>query len=309
MSFFGFISGARRFDLGFSRPPAVSVMLLFASLVLTSCGPSLRIKPGELPQADTPPPQLKAEAEGYVAAHISQSNLREVKSGSELQRVKNVVERLTRGAGYPSKTFPVHLIDAGEEVNAAAFNGASIVVYQELLRKIQSDNDLATVLGHEVGHILAKHYKDQEEEQSRADAVGIGSSILGTAASIATSAAGYGGASGLAGDLTETTTGLVGYGAFVGSFNRTQEYEADHLGLLIMARAGYDPSRAVDFWSRAEQIFGSGSSSVGAFFSTHPASADRMKAIQEAMPYAEKLYKESNHAPSNPGAVKKKKSG
>lgn len=267
----------------------------------------MRIKPGELPAAEVPPAQLKAEAEGYVAAHISQSNLHEIKAGGEVQRVRNVVDRLSKGAGYPQRTFPVHVVDAGDMVNAAAFNGASIVVYRELLKKIDSDTDLATVLGHEIGHILAKHYKDQEEEENRASAVGIGSSILGTAASIATSAAGYGGASDLAGDVTEGTANMVGYGAFVGSFNRTQEYEADHLGLLIMARAGYDPHGSVSFWNRAEQIFGSGDSSVGAFFSTHPASADRMKAIQEAMPYAEKLYAESGRAGKSAASVKQKK--
>ena len=283
-----------------------SIAILFASS-LVACGPSLRIKPGEIPVAEVPPPQLKAEAEGYVAAHISQSNLREIKSGGDVQRVKNVVERLSKGAGYPTHTFPVHVLDAGDAVNAAAFNGASIVVYQELLKKIDSDNDLATVLGHEVGHILAKHYKDQEEEQSRASAVSVGSSILGTAASIATSAAGFGGAASIAGDVTEGTASAVGYGAFVGSFSRTQEYEADHLGLLIMARAGYNPEKAVEFWSRAEKIFGSADSSVGAFFSTHPASGDRMKAIQEAMPYAQKLYQESGKAPKNQGGVKGKK--
>lgn len=289
--------------------------LFFAAIalpsVLCSCGPSLRIKPGELPKADVPPPQLKAEAEGYVAAHIQEGNLREIHSGADLKRVKTVVDRLTKAAGYPPNTFPLHVVDAGEEVNAAAFNGASIVVYEELLRKVDSDTDLATVLGHEVGHILAMHYKDQEEEQSRASAVGIGSSILGAAASIATSAAGFGGAADIAGDVTETTTGLVGYGAFVGSFNRNQEYEADHLGLLIMAKAGYNPEKAVDFWNRSEQIFGSSSSSVGSFFSTHPASTDRMKALEEAMPFAEKLYQESAKAPksenSQPKAKKTKK--
>ena len=261
------------------------------SLVLVSaCSPTLRIKPGELPVADVPPVDLKKQAEGYVAAHIDESNFKEIKSGPQLKRVKNVVQRLAQGAGYPRNTFPVHLVDAGEEVNAAAFNGASIVVYQELLNKIQSDEDLATVLGHEVGHILAKHYKDQEEEERRASAVDVGSSILGTIASVATSAAGYGGAADIAGSVTETASGAVGYGAFVGSFSRTQEYEADHLGLLIMARAGYDPESAISFWKRANEIFDSGSSSVGAFFSTHPASADRMEELEKALPYAKAQY-------------------
>ena len=74
-----------------------------------------------------------------------------------------------------------------------------------------------------------------------------------------------------------------------------------------MAKAGYDPHGSVGFWNRAEQIFGSSDSSVGAFFSTHPASADRMKAIQEAMPYAEKLYAESGRGGKPAASAKQKK--
>lgn len=256
--------------------------LILVSL-FCACSPKMRIKPGELPPAQVPPKELKVEAEGYVAAHIDESNYKAIRSGSELQRVQRVVERLSRAAGYPPRTFPVHLVDAGEEVNAAAFNGASIVVYRELLRRVKSDDQLATVLGHEIGHIMARHYIDQEEEQQRAEAVGIGSSILGTIASVAASAAGYGGVSGLADDVTSTTTGMIGYGMFVGSFSRVQEYEADHIGLLLMDRAGYNPQAAIEFWSRSEEVFGSSSSSVGAFFSTHPASEDRVQALSEAM--------------------------
>ena len=265
-----------------------------AMVLLSACSPTLRIQPGEIPAVTPPPADLKAEAEGYVAAYINQSSYDEISSGAELKRVSNIVERLSKAAGYPPRTFPVHLVDAGEEVNAAAFNGASIVVYKELLKRVKSDNDLATVLGHEVGHIVAKHYTDDEEEKSRASAVSIGSSVLGAIASIATSAAGYGGAADLAGSVTESATSVVGYGAFVGSFNRTQEYEADHLGLLIMAKAGYDPRTAIDFWSRSEEVFGATSSQVGAFFSTHPASADRMAELNEALPLALQYYQKKH---------------
>lgn len=250
----------------------------------------MRIKPGELLAAEAPTPDLRVQAEGYVAAKIQSENYREIKSGPELKRVKGVMERLSMAAGYQKDTFPVHLVDAGDYVNAAAFNGASIVVYHELLNKVQSDDELATVLGHEIGHIMAKHYKDQKEEESRASVVNIGSSILGTVASVATSMAGYQGAAGLARRMTKTTTSAVGYGAYVGSFSRTQEYEADHLGLLIMARAGFNPEVAPAFWTRSKEVFGFSQSSAGAFFSTHPAPADRMDELQKALPYAMQQY-------------------
>jgi predicted Zn-dependent protease len=241
--------------------------------------------------AEPPPTELKVEAEGYVQAYIDEENYEQVTSGAGLQRVKSMVRKLSVAAGYAADQFPTYLVDAGEEVNAAAFNGAAIVVYQELLNRVPDDEQLAAVLGHEVGHILAKHYKDAEEEQDRATAVSVGASVLGTIASVAASAAGYHGLSDTAGDLTATTTGAIGYGAFVGSFSRTQEYEADHIGLILMARAGYNPEKAITLWERSEEVFGSADSSVGAFFSTHPASGDRIDELREFLPLAMKEYR------------------
>jgi predicted Zn-dependent protease len=266
-------------------------VLLMLSICFSACSPKLRIKPGVLPPAEAIDPKLKIEAENFVRAHIDEENFFEIKSGPELKRAKNVVDRLSVAAGYPRGSFPVHLLNAGDQVNAAAFNGASIVVYRELLVRVKTDEELATVLAHEVGHILARHYKDSEEEQSRASAVNTGSSLLGSVASIATSLAGYGGASDLVGDVTEGASGAIGYGAYVGTFSRTQEYEADHLGLIIMAKAGYDPRTAIAFWQRSGEIFGSSQSKAGSFFSTHPAESDRVDALNEAMPYALQYYK------------------
>lgn len=262
------------------------IVLLSLVPLIVACSPTLRFKPGQVPSAETPPAELRVEAEHYVSQHIRDENYQEIFSGPQLARTKAVVQRLSSAAGYSRNQFPVHLIDAGDLVNAAAVNGASIMVYKGLLDKVNSDTELATVLGHEVGHILAKHYQDQQEEEERAGAVSVGSSIIGAIASIATTAAGYGGASDLAGSVAESTTSAVGYGVFVGSFSRTQEYEADHIGLMIMARAGYDPNGAITLWERADEVFGSSGGSVGAFFSTHPASGDRVDKLREALPLA-----------------------
>ena len=265
--------------------------LLIIACILSSCAPKMRITPGELPNVQPPASNLRNDAEGYVQSYVKEKEFKEIKSGPDYRRLISMIDRLTKAAGYPPKTFPVHLVDAGDEVNASAWNGASIVVYLELLKRVKSDDELATVLGHEIGHIMAKHYKDQQEEKSRASAVGIGSSLLGSVAVVAAAAAGLGGSTAsMAGDITETASGAIGYGAFVGSFNRTQEYEADHLGLLIMSEAGYDPNASTRFWDRSAEVFGSSNSSMGAFFSTHPASEDRRKALKEAMPYALERY-------------------
>ncbi len=265
----------------------VNLLLVFISLLLLSaCSPKMRFAPGEIPPPLVPAKELKQDAEKYVAAHIEEGNFRKVTSGPKYLRVKNMVERMSKSAGYPPNTFPTHVVDAGDFVNAAAFNGSSIVVYTGLLDKVPSDDELAAVVGHEIGHIMAEHYKDAAEEKQRAAAVGVGASILGTIVDVATTAAGYGSVAGIAGSVAESGGGALAYGAFVGSFSRTQEYEADHIGIILMAKAGYDPHGAIRFWQRAAEVFGSSNSSVGAFFSTHPASSDRMKSLEEALPIA-----------------------
>jgi metalloendopeptidase OMA1, mitochondrial len=268
------------------RPLLLKIATIMILAAATACSPHMRFEPGKIPAATVPPQQVKTEAEHFVKAHIDDSNFKRITSGKQLARLTNVVNKLTVAAGYPIKTFPLHLVDGGDLVNAAAFNGASIVVYKALLDKVTSDDELATVLGHEIGHIIATHYKDAEEEQERGAAVAIGSSLLGVVAEVATSAAGYSGASDLAGTMAETATSTIGYGAFVGSFSRTQEYEADHIGLIIMSRAGYDPKVAVKFWKRSKEVFGSSESSSAAFFSTHPASNDRADELEKALPIA-----------------------
>lgn len=262
------------------------VLAVALVLSISACSPTMRFKPGEIPAAKAPEPALKKQTESYVNAHVSQNNYKQIKSGAQLDRVKRIVNRLAVAAGYPANTFPVHLVDAGEEVNAAAFNGTTIVVYRELLNRVKSDDELATVLGHEIGHIMASHHKDAAESQEREQTVGILSSVLGSVASVATSAAGYGGVAGTAGSITRGATGVVGMGAYVRSFDRTQEYEADHIGIIIMTKAGYDPYVAPQFWDRSEEVFGSSSSTVGAFFSTHPASRDRSEEIKKTIPIA-----------------------
>lgn len=117
--------------------------------------------------------------------------------------------------------------------------------------------------------MAARHHED-EGEQDRADGVNIVTSVLGTAAAVAVAVTtGSSAAGDLAGGLTEVTTGTIADGAIVKSYSRDMEYEADHVGMMIMAKAGYDPKTALRFWSHADELFGEdmGGSS---FLSTHP---------------------------------------
>jgi len=165
------------------------------------------------------------------------------------------------------------------QVNAWCMPGGKIVVYEGLLPVTQDEASLAIVLGHEIAHAVAKH---SAEQLSNAYKNQYGTQILGAVLQGA--------------GVSQGTQQLVALGQSLGSqlwtsgFSRKQESEADHMGLIFAAMAGYDPQVAVNFWQRMAAQ-GSGSSSI---FSDHPSDATRIKNIQGWMPEALKYYKGSS---------------
>ncbi len=272
-----------------ARTLSVITILVF---FLTGCAVRQGVPIGVVPPPVAPLPEAKAQTRSMVEAHVDQNHYKFMKSPAKQKRVENIVNRLTRAAGGQGFVYPVYLVDAGDEVNAMAINGNTIVVYNGILDKVPQDDQLATILGHEIAHILAGHNFDNGAEKNAA-AVSMGSSLLGLAASVGASAAGmdYGTAN-LAGSVTESVTGVVGTGAFVRSYDRSMESEADHIGMMIMAKAGYDPHAALTLWTRANDIFGSGGEI--AFLSTHPSSSTRLKDLEAALPTAEVFYNQAS---------------
>src|SRR5689334_6846004 len=124
----------------------------FLIISLSACSSGLHLKPGEIPPPTMPTATQKHSAESYIASENQKNNFQEISSSSEVARARNVLERLIGAAGYPKNSFPVHVVAAGDAVNAMAVDGASIVIYEELLQRVKSDSELAVVLGHEVGH-------------------------------------------------------------------------------------------------------------------------------------------------------------
>jgi predicted Zn-dependent protease len=219
-----------------------------------------------------------------------------------------MVNRLAAAAGFGATSIPVYVVDAGEDVNAMAVNGGAMVIFTRLLERVPDTDELATVLGHEIAHMASHHHED-EGEQEREDGVSIFSSVIGGVANVAVSVAtGSSAAGDLAGDLTEVTSGTIGEGYIVKAYSRDMEYEADHVGLMLMTKAGYDPEGAIRFWSRTDEIFGedmSGSS----FLSTHPSGPERIEAIKAALPFTEKYRpagssKDQTPSRSKPGLGK-----
>ena len=164
-----------------------------------------------------------------------------------------------------------------QQVNAFCMPGGKIVVYEGLLPVTQDETSLAIVLGHEIAHAVAKH---SAEQMSTAIKQQYGAQALSVLM------AGAGASSGLQ-SVAGTVFGLGAKGASA-KYSRDHESEADYMGIIFAAMAGYNPDAAVAFWQRMSQATGGGSTS---WLSTHPSDATRIKQIQGWLPEARKYYK------------------
>ena len=193
------------------------------------------------------------------------------------RRIATAVETFFRNNGYESEiknfSWEFNLVKSGD-VNAFCMPGGKIVVYEGLLPITRDEAGLAIVLGHEVAHAVAKHANERISQQM---ALQYGGQIAG----------------GLLGNnaAAQQIGGLVfGLGSQFGvmlPYARKHEYEADELGLIFMAMAGYDPRVAVDFWTRMSQA---GGNAPAEFMSTHPSDQNRIAKIKEHLPEALKYY-------------------
>ena len=191
------------------------------------------------------------------------------------QRIQAAVEQYFRQQGQSSQLegyqWEFNLIDDPKTVNAWCMPGGKVAVYTGILPLTRDDNGLAVVLGHEISHAVAKHGSERMSDQLVAQGV---TTTLSAALSKNPQ------------QTNELFSSAVGIGLL--KFSRNQESEADHLGLIFMAMAGYDPAQALPFWQRmAAQSQGG----TPEFLSDHPADATRIADIQRLLPEAQKYYK------------------
>jgi predicted Zn-dependent protease len=188
-----------------------------------------------------------------------------------LARVRGIAGRLIPQtaafrADAPGWSWEVNLITS-KEVNAWCMPGGKIAVYTGLPEQLQaSDDELAAVMGHEIAHALREHGR---ERASQAMAQGIGIAVVGTAL----------GVSGQGQDLTQMVIDLT----FNLPNSRTDETEADRIGVELAARAGFDPRASVSLW---EKMSKAGGSKGPQFLSTHPSHANR---ISDLRSYSERV--------------------
>jgi predicted Zn-dependent protease len=188
---------------------------------------------------------------------------------------------LGRGAGPAS--WQVELFE-DRSANAFALPGGKIGVYTGMLRVAQTQDQLATVLAHEIAHVIAKHTNERLSTAAVAETGLTAAQVL------------------LGGDSPgqRQLMGALGLGAQVGvllPFSRAQESEADLLGLRLMARAGFDPRGSVELWRRMQR---EAQGSPPEFLSTHPAESTRIAQLERSMREVQPLYQQAVSAGRRP---------
>ena len=190
--------------------------------------------------------------------------------------VTNYMNANGMGADLQNFNWTFNLVE-NKEANAWCMPGGLICVYEGILPLTQDEPSLAIVLGHEIAHAVARHSAEQMSTQIKQQyGMQIGAAVLG----------GMG--------VGSNTSSIIQAIAAQGfnfknlSYSRSHESEADHMGLIFAAMAGYDPQVAVAFWQR---MAAASNNQRSEFFSDHPSDATRIKQIQGWMPEALKYYK------------------
>jgi predicted Zn-dependent protease len=248
--------------------------LLAAALLFVGCVTT----PVTGRRAFNPLPESQDVELGLTAYEDELKGAKLITSGPQKEMVDRVMQRIATVADVKNFAWEVRLIDDPKTVNAFCLPGGKMAVYSGILPVAQDETGLAVVMGHEIGHAVARHGTERMSQEM----------VLQTGLGIALSEAKQ--------DVQQLA--LVGKELLVSlPWGRMQESEADHIGLIYMARAGYDPRASVDFWKRMGALGGGGSFE---FLSTHPSDSTRVADLQKRMPEAlEEYEKATGKAPPN----------
>ena len=262
------------------------ILLSVVSVILVGCGTSntvpitgrkqsLMVSDGDVLSLST---QQYAEFMKSAKLSTNAANTQMVKRVG--QNLANAVTNYLQSVGLQNDLqyykWQFNLVQ-DKQVNAWCMPGGLICVYEGILPVTQDEASLAIVLGHEIAHAVARHSAEQMSTQIKQQyGMQIGAAVLG----------GIG--------VGTNTTSIIQAIAAQGfnfknlSYSRGHENEADHMGLIFAAMAGYDPQVAVTFWQR---MAAQSTNNTSEFLSDHPSDATRIKNIQGWMPEALKYYK------------------
>lgn len=221
--------------------------------------------------------EIRMGEEAY-ADTMKKSRLSQDRETVEL--IRRVGARIAKAADQPEFRWEFNLIEDDKTLNAWCLPGGKVAFYSGILAVTGGEDGIAVIMGHEIAHAIARH---GSERMSQAMMVNFGGEALSV----------------LTANQPEATRALYGEAYGLGAnlgvmlpYSRAHESEADHIGLILMAKAGYDPGVALAFWKRMEAASGGAGTGAGmeSFLRTHPTDADRQRQIAEWLPEVRAKY-------------------
>lgn len=218
--------------------------------------------------SDSEANELGAQAFQEILAQSTIS--RDPQMNDTVQRIGKRIAAVTGFSGYDWEFVVIE----DPEPNAFALPGGKVAVHTGMFQVAENDAQLAAVIGHEIAHATARHSAERMSQQM---ALQYGLDAAGATSEYAA-------------ENIELLVQTATLGVIL-PFSREQEAEADEIGLIYMARAGYDPRAAVDLWRNMQAYGGPG---VPEFLSTHPSTGNRIAELEAAMPRALAIYNENS---------------
>jgi predicted Zn-dependent protease len=194
-------------------------------------------------------------------------------------RLERVGNRIATAVGddLPSAEWEFVLFDAPDMINAFALPGGKVGVYTGILDIATTDDELATVIGHEIAHVTARHGSERMSQGMVAAGLGV---LLNVALSDEKNR-----------DAYTAAYGAASAYALAIPFSQGHELEADEIGVIYAARAGYNPKAAIEFWMKMSLV--KGGKEPSPFFSTHPSDLKRIDKLEAMMPRVKPLYEQN----------------
>jgi predicted Zn-dependent protease len=218
-------------------------------------------------------------------ANLGFSSFAEIKSKTPVssdagqnELVTRVGQRIASVVELPYAQWEFVVFNEPGTVNAFCLPGGKVGVYSGILPVTQDEFGMATVLGHEISHAVARHGGERMTQSLLVQLGGIG-----LQAALQNKPA----------QTQQLAMAAYGIGSTVGielPFSRKEEYEADEMGLIYMAKAGYDPRHAVEFWRRFKVMNDQQGGAPPEFLSTHPVDANRIAALEKKLPEAIRVF-------------------